>query len=624
MSSVSGINAPPVVGLYNNSGMDIEGIIAKLIAANSRPITLMQQQQQVIKTQQSAYTNAQTKVQALLDSIKALTKRDVATGTTLFDSMLGTSTDATIAKATATGTAASQTLNLEVISLATATRASSTTPVGQLMTAGTTLSSLGITEGTFTVFAGGTAYSVSTVGATTIDEVLDRINTAVPDGQINAKPTVVDGKIQVVDAGGTPSDISFGAVAGDTSNFLAKVGLLTAKDDGTGTLIASKAVNLLNVSAVLSSGNANLNGAVSDGTFTINGVTFNTTGKSLSQVITDINNNADVKVTANFNMATNKLELTSKVSGSTLINLADGTSGFLAAMGLTAPAAQTAGTNAEFVLNGTTMYSATNTADETVTGISGVTLNLVKAQPGSTIQIGIQKDKETITKAIQDVLTKYNEAIAYIDVQTNAEAKGPLAGESRLTALRNQIRGLFTSQVGGSLAGTAFDSLQQVGIGTTSFTAGGKASPELKILDATKLTAALDTSPELIKKLFIGQNLGGALDGTSADDGMDGVLTQIQNVLSDKIYKDSSGNDAFGALYNGGENSSGLFISYQTSATARIKRFDDSIDKAQDRLDQEETRLRKQFTAMDQLIGQYQAQGSAVTNLINQLNAESS
>jgi flagellar hook-associated protein 2 len=621
ISSSSGLSSPPITNLFSNSGMDIETIIAHLIAADSKPISLLQQRQSKIQNQQKAYQNVQTKVQTLLDKIRVLTKRDILTGSTIFESMKGTSSDSSIATATATGSAAAQTLNLEVISLPTATRAVSQSGVGKMMDASTTLSDLGLSDGSFTVFIDGVSHSIQANAADTVGDVLARIQAADP-AKITGASVGTDGKIQITYAAG--ANVSFGAAGGDTSTFLSKVGLLTAKaDDMTHTMTASKSVSLIDLSKKLSDPAANLNTTVTDGTFTINGVTFDTTGKSLADIITEINNSADAKVSANFNAAANKLELTAKTTGSTYISLSESAPGnFLSAMGLInggdSTSSQTAGANAEFVLNGVTMYSTTATADETVTGLTGVTLNLSKAQPGSTIQITVGRDTDTIISAIKDVIDAYNTAITFIDQQIDAKNNGVLAGENGLKNLRNQIRSAFAQAVGG-LSGTAYDSLQQVGITTGAPQTGGSVTVSTQLqFDTEKFKTAMETSPDIVKKLFIAQDL---VAGSPNDDNMDGIFTQLQNMLSDKIYKDANGNDAYGALYNGGEGNSGLFASYQSSVTTRLKNLDESINRAQDRLANKEALLRKQFTAMDQLIGKYQAQGAAVTNLINQLSA---
>jgi flagellar hook-associated protein 2 len=404
---------------------------------------------------------------------------------------------------------------------------------------------------------------------------------------------------------------------------LAKLHLNTAIDNGTDTIGASQGNTTFTTSMVLSGAAAHLNTPVTDGTFSINGVTFDTTGKTLSQVMTEINASSAAKVTASFNASANRLELTSKATGSALINMADGTGNFLTAMNLvsggSATASQTAGRNAEFVLNGTTLYSTGTLVDETVTGLTGVTLNLKQAEPGTTVQITIQKDTAGIKSAIKDIIAKYNAAITAIDQQTDAKNQAPLASESRLKAFRSSLRTLMTAQVGGL---SVYDSLQQIGITTGAVGTGVStgASPQLQ-LDESKLDAALAADPATVRKLLIGQDLTGATDGGSGDDNMEGTLTKVFHLLADQTFTDGAG--GYGALYAGVSGSSqGLFAAYQTAAQKRIDALNDSIQRMQDRLGLKEERLRKQFSAMDEMIGQYQQQGTALLNLINSMSAK--
>jgi flagellar hook-associated protein 2 len=602
--------------------LPIDDIISKLIAAESKPIDLMTQKVTTIKQQQSLYTTAQSKVNDLLVAIKKLTTRNFD-GTSIFDALTGKSSDDTIASATATGSASPQTLSLEVKTLPSQTLAASTAGVGKF-DATTPISALGITAGNFTVYSNTTAYTIAVNNGDTIGDVLSRINTAVPDAEIAADPTVVDNKININYLGG--AQIKLGA-GGDTSNFLSITHMLTGIDNGAGTITASQRNTTIDLDQAVSNAAANLATAVTDGTFTINGVSFDTTGKTLNQIMSDINNSA-AGVTASFNKGNNTFQIKSNNSGSSLINLADGTGNFLTAMklvnGADTVSSQTAGTNASFVLNGTTMYASSTTVDETVTGLKGVTLNLKQAKPGTTLQINIQKDTDSLTKAIQDVVAKYNTAISYIDQQTDAKNKMPLATETRLKDLRTQIRGLFTSQVG-ALSSTSYDSLQQVGISTGAVgSSAGNATPQLQ-LDTSKLTAALAADPSTVEKLFIGQDLTGGLNNTSGDDNMEGTFTKIFHTLSDQTYTDSLGNTGYGALYAGtGDTDKGLFASYQASAQKRIDALNDSIKRAQDRLDLKQKTLRQQFLAMDQMVGQYQSQGNALNGLISQLNANNS
>jgi flagellar capping protein FliD len=177
----------------------------------------------------------------------------------------------------------------------------------------------------------------------------------------------------------------------------------------------------------------------------------------------------------------------------------------------------------------------------------------------------------------------------------------------------------MTAQIGGV---SVYDSLQQIGITTGAVGTGVStgASPQLQ-LDESKLDAALAADPATVRKLLIGQDLTGATDGGSGDDNMEGTLTKVFHLLADQTFTDGAG--GYGALYAGVSGSNqGLFAAYQTAAQKRIDALNDTIQRMQDRLGLKEERLRKQFSAMDEMIGQYQQQGTALLNLINSMSAK--
>ncbi|MEM0951297.1 MAG: flagellar filament capping protein FliD [Cyanobacteria bacterium P01_H01_bin.74] len=604
-----------------NSGLPIDDIVAQLIDAERAPIRQLEQRQSVIEFQRTEYDEIEALIQTLHDNIEVVTNRQ-ADGTTLFDEKVGVSSDETVATATVTGQAAEQTIDLEVITLPRPTRAASTAGIGVFDTS-TTLAELNITAGNFQIYANGTPYTFTVATTDTIGSVLSAINTAIPDTEIASDPVIADGRITFNYLGAPTTDIDFGS-GGDTSNFLSITHLLTAIDDGAGTITASQRNSSFRPSELLSSATANLSTAVTDGTFIVNGVTFDTTGQSLNDVIAEINASATANATASYNSGNNTFILTSRTTGSPLISLEEGTSNFLSAMNLVSGAdtttSQTQGTNSQFILNGATMYATGTTVDETLTGLTGVTLDLRQSKPGTTVQITVGADTEQITSAIQGVVDAYNEAISLIDQRTDGENGGVLAGEGRLKGLRNDLRTFFTSQVSG-LAGTPYDSLQQAGISTGAIgSTVGEATAQLTF-DSAAFLDAFSADENSVKLLFTAQDLGGALDGSTADDGFFGTFTQIENYLSDSLYIDPAGNNAYGVLFSGtSDNDRGLFAAYDNSARQRIEDLEDSIQRKEDQLAKREETLRRQFISMDSLIGQFQSQESAIAGLTAQLN----
>lgn len=594
-----------------SSGLPVNDIISSLLAVERQPITLLEQQKSKLGSQQTVYSNVKGRVTELLNSVKALTLDTsvLSTDVDLFKMKKATSANDAVATATASATSAAQKFTLEVVSLATQTKAVSTSPVAQVITAATPISQAAlntVTTGNFSVFANGNTYNIAVNVGETVGDVLARINTVVPE--ITVDPTIdPSGQVHITFADGT--SVQLGG-ASDTSNFLTAMKLTTGVFTdlgGADSEIASQAPILaLNPNVPIDGGASGTVTAVTSGTFTINGQSFDTTGKTLNEIISAINNSS-AKVTAGFNATTNTFELTAQEPGSAMIVMADGTSNFLTAMGLitagNSTASQTAGANAQFRINGgAIMYSPSNTVTDVISGITGVTLNFKSGNVGSPIQISIDKDNSQLEAGLDTFVKNFNNLLQYIDDQTKSDGeaskRGILSGESNLTRFRQELRQMVTSSVAG-LVGTGFDSLPTAGISTGAST-GVINNSTVLLLDKAKLTSALASNPDAIRQLFI---------GTTAADGFDGIMTQMEARLKDSMAT------------NAVEGYDGLFSAWSDSSQARITSLNEAIKRGEERLARREEQLRKQFQIMESLIASYQSQGGALTALQNQLSA---
>ncbi len=574
-----------------SSGLPVDDIISQLIALERRPIDLLQQQVADLQLNDASFKSAQDRASKLLQTMETLTAQSVL-DQDLFRAKLVTSSSEDIATATATENAAIQTINLEVVNLATQTKAESISGVGALATGATALSDLAqgsLTDGDFTVFVNGVASTVTVDTSQDLNSVLTQMSGI---AGINSA-SVVGGQIVLDYTGGTV--VQLGA-NGDDSNFLNNTFLQTGTQTAT-SITSGIPLSTLQTDELLNSAAANLATAVTDGTFTIGDATFDTTGKNLNEIISEINNSSDAGVTASFNVAENTLELSALESGSSLITLADGTGNFLTAMGLIdgggdTTIGQTAGENAEFILNGSTLYSASNTVNSGISGLSGVTLELAGENVGSPIEITIGRDTSELKAQLNSFVTDYNSLIEYIDEQMDGEnPNAQLVGEGGLRRLRNSVRTLVSDFVSGL---NQYSSLSLVGISTGAITgAGGTATPTLSINEAT-LDAALADDPEQIRELMVGTN---------------GIFTRMETLLDQALF-DDPGNDA-----------DGLFFGHTNSIQDRIDDVNDSISRSELRLERRESFLRQQFTAMERAIAEAQAQGSALNGLLAQLAA---
>lgn len=595
MSSTSSSSASSAISLSGlASGFPTEDVINKLMSIEKRPVDQLKTRLQNLNLGDAQYKNAKSRVESLNKALAKLTSPSVLDGDP-FKAKKTSSSDDTIATATATGDASPQTLTLEVRQLATATTARSLANVASQLTSGADLISEaaqgGITSGTFTVFVDGVANTVTVDATQDFDSVFTQLSAI--DGITGV--SVSGGKIQI--ANGAGRAVQLGA-NGDTSNFLDLTFLKTGDKTAT-SITSSVALTKVNLGAIASTAAANLVTPLTDGTFTLGKATFDTTGKTLNAIISEINNTADAGVTASYDIAANRLKLNATSSGSALITMSNGTGNFLTAMGLVSGGdstlSQTAGENAEFLVNGTQLFSGSNTVSSSITGLSGVTLALKGENLGSTIEIAITRDSAELETALNDFVTQVNQVISFIDEQTDRQnANAKLKGETGLRRFRDQLRSTMSNAVAGL---ASYPTLFSAGISTGTVSSGATSASSKFLFDASKLQAALAASPDEVRTMMVGAG---------------GILTQLSTLTENALHDDAS------------ESLDGLFAGHDNSLQRRIKDINTQISRAEERLAQKEEFYRRQFQVMEQLISQSNNQGTAISNMAAQIASNNS
>lgn len=175
------------------------------------------------------------------------------------------------------------------------------------------------------------------------------------------------------------------------------------------------------------------------------------------------------------------------------------------------------------------VYSATNT----VTGaLDGVSINLLKAEPGTTGTLSLTTDNSAASKAVQDFVTKYNQVLTTINNLTKYDAAtktaSALTGDSTARSAAAQLRAVMGGSAPG---GSAYGYLSQLGIKT--------GSDGLLAVDSAKLGEAIAKDSSGIARLFGGEDgyatkLNGAITGMLADNaGIDAQTDTLQARLKD-------------------------------------------------------------------------------------------
>ena len=266
MASISSTGSVSSAGI--GSGLDVAGIVSKMMDVEKAPLTLLQAQASDISTKISAFGALKSAMSAFRDAANALTLPSAWSATT------ATSADASIASGTTTSGGTAGNYAVTVSSLATAQAvatgafANSTALVG----AGTMHIDLGTwaaaPANSFTAKSGSTGLDI-TVGATdTLSDVRDKINAA--GAGVNASiVTDLSGSRMVLTSTNTGTDNGFRVTAQDADGN-------NADATGLSALAYDPQNSTTGTSRTQSAGNANA---------TINGLPVSSATNKLTGVI---------------------------------------------------------------------------------------------------------------------------------------------------------------------------------------------------------------------------------------------------------------------------------------------------------------------------------------------------
>lgn len=151
-----------------------------------------------------------------------------------------------------------------------------------------------------------------------------------------------------------------------------------------------------------------------------------------------------------------------------------------------------------------TITSETNTFDNLITGMS---VTVKKETPvGETVSVSTDIDTAAITKTIQGLIDKFNDAIKFVDDQNEYDAdtgeSGVLLGDYSVQVMQESLRRSMTSTIAGMES--KFNQLATIGIRTNS-------SGQLSIKDSSALENAIRDNLDEVINLFV--NSGNSSSG---------------------------------------------------------------------------------------------------------------
>jgi len=173
----------------------------------------------------------------------------------------------------------------------------------------------------------------------------------------------------------------------------------------------------------------------------------------------------------------------------------------------------TAGADASLTVDGEDITRTSNTIDDVITG---VTLNLAKADPETTVSLDIVRDIDAVMTKISAFVTSYNSVFSYIGAQSsydavNKKAGGVLFADGTLFSVKNDLSTTLLQSVWG--VESSFSTLGLVGVNVDK---EGQLS-----IDNTVLKRNLTNNFSDVQKLF---TVNGATDT--------GVLQYISNLYT--------------------------------------------------------------------------------------------
>lgn len=308
---------------------------------------------------------------------------------------------------------------------------------------------------------------------------------------------------------------------------------------------------------------------VTPGQMTVGGKTITISASdTLADLRTKINNSG-AGVTASIvssNSSTNYLVLTSNTTGTANAMTFGGDASLTNSLGLTQVDPDdgvtieiknqlVAAKDANIDVDGITgIVRSTNSIDDV---ISGVTLSLLKAEPGTTITLKVEPDLVSIKQAMADYVDSYNKLRDFVNDQRTASDRnddgvvgdaevGPLAYDQTVRDALSQLSQMGATSVDGAADGYA--SLGQIGIVMTS---------DYKLtVDDTILNNKLVTNVEGIKDLFALQ--------TSVSDSRVTVLARGGTATSGNNALVITGTDADGNVTGATWNGEAMTISGRT------------------------------------------------------------
>ena len=215
--------------------------------------------------------------------------------------------------------------------------------------------------------------------------------------------------------------------------------------------------------------------------------------------------------------------------------------------------------DAAYSIDGFSLTSASNNISSAIDGLS------IELKGLGSATLNVTRDSDSIKASVDAFVEAYNNVFTTID----SLQAGDLRGDSTMVSIERLMRGVLNTSASG-LTGT-YSALSEIGITTNRDTG-------LLQLDSSDLTTALDTDFAGVAQVFANDDQGYAF--------------RFQ-AIADSILEDD-----------------GLIDAREDGLNSRVSTLEDSQADLERRLEQREIALRREYAALDQLVGSLQSTSS--------------
>ena len=394
----------------------------------------------------------------------------------------------------------------------------------------------------------------------------------------------------------------------------------TAPLDALGLSVGDS--NHLNLKTSIGSFLGKGSGDTSDYSLTINNTTITVKGNETIEDLISKINSSDANVKVSYLETANRFQITSTQEGASGKISIDPASSDLAKALFGDQKVDVTGQDAIINVSydgvETEIRRNSNTFDleglaVTVSGTFGYDASDALDKTQEAVTFTAKADTEKVVSSIKDMVEAYNSIIEMVNKEISTKpdrSYAPLTDEQKeemstseienwekkakegllfndpdITSLASSMRSVFLK------TGVSYTELEKIGITTST-----NASDNGKIvLDESKLEAALESDPDLVKKLF------------SGDDTTNGLMTNIKNVFDKYAKKEGASK---GILVDKAGSSAAPLSLLTNTIYKQLQSMDDVLDSLKDRLSTEQDRYISQFSSLETMISQMNSQSS--------------